>query len=91
MILPSTKQPLPWEKNPAYDYAGPMPDMLVGDRFVVAVPLSERSGGGYDVQVISCDETGFNKYGESWGDWAWSDVEYYIPLDGKRNLSKEQQ
>lgn len=86
-MTPTPKMPLPWIANPSYDDGGPNPDMIVGDRFLVAVPLHQNSGGGYDISVITADETGFNDAnGESWGAWCWADVEWYIPLDGARKL-----
>jgi hypothetical protein len=79
-VSPTPKMPLPWMLNTA-DGGGDYPVCLVGDRFLVAVPLS---AGGHDFQVIIADEIGFTHDGEDWSAWSWSDVEYYIPLDGKR-------
>lgn len=82
---PTPKTPLPWVRNPDYDADTRIP-MLVGDRFLIAVPLSAGSGGGFDVSIIVANESGFDDAnGDSWGGWDWSDVEWYIPLDGHRD------
>ena len=80
------RMPLPWLPNPAYCGQGDYPPMLDGDRFLVAVPLHERCGGGFDIDVITAKEYGGfdDSTGESWCAWDWSDVEWYIPLDGPR-------
>ncbi len=82
---PTPKAAIPWLPNPAYHDAGPYPPMLVGDRFLIAVPLSKGSGGGFDLSVIVANENGFDDSdGGYWSAWDWSDVEYYVPLDGAR-------
>jgi hypothetical protein len=58
-----------------------MPPFLVGDSVIVAVPLRN---GGYDIQILTATEAGWDRDGEYWSDWMWDDVEYYIPLDGHR-------
>lgn len=81
---PTPKADLPWLRNNEYDGFA-RPHMLVGDRFLIAVPLHANSGGGYELSVIVADETGFNDAeGDAWGAWDWSDVEWYVPLDGVR-------
>ena len=81
MTSPTPRMPLPWLRNPEFDN-DERPPMLVGDRFLVAVPLSS---GGFDLAVIVADEVGFNgSDGDAWSAWDWSDVEFYIPLDGPR-------
>lgn len=82
---PTPKVDLPWLRNNEYDGFA-RPPMLVGDRFLVAVPLHANSGGGYEISVVIADETGFNNAeGDTWGSRDWSDVEWYVPLDGARN------
>ena len=83
---PTPKMPIPWLANPNHDDAGgEFPTFVVGDRLLVAVPLHKDCGGGYDIQVIVATECGFDDvHTESWSDWDWSDVEYYVPLDGVR-------
>jgi hypothetical protein len=81
---------LPWLANPVFDGRGEMPEFYVNDRLLIAVPLHKGSGGGYDYDVIAVDEIGFNdRHGEYWGDWDWSDVEFYIPLDGERKVESD--
>ena len=85
---PTPRCELPWVPNLA-DGGGDRPPMLVGDRFLVAVPLHANSGGGYDLSVIVATEDGFDRDGESWSAWDWSDAEYYVPLDGARKPMEE--
>ena len=86
MTNPTPKAALPWLRNPAYDGGDCRPSMLVGDRFLIAVPLHADSGGGYEISVIVTTEIGFDDAdGDSWGSWDWSDVEWYVALDGQRN------
>lgn len=87
MTTPTPKSALPWLRNPEYDGGGLRPPMLVGDRFLIAVPLHVDSGGGYEISVIVANETGYfdDSEGDSWGSWDWSDVEFYVPLDGPRS------
>ena len=89
MSKPTPKANLAWEWNPEYDGTGERPPMECGDRILIAVPLHENSGGGFDLQVIVATECGFDLNGESWSDWAWSDVEWFIQLDGKRSHCAE--
>lgn len=55
-----------------------------GDMILVAVPLHEDSGGGYDYAALSvhCDEHYFELKcdDEAWG-WTWGDVEFWCPLN----------
>ena len=83
-MTPTPNAAIPWLANPAYCDRGDMPPMLVGDRFLIAVPLRDDCGGGYDLSVIVATETGFDCNDESWYAWDWSDVEFYVPLDGER-------
>lgn len=85
MNTPTPKANLPWVENPNFGGSDEPLPMLVGDRFLVAVPLHKDSGGGFDISVIVANEHGFDdSNGESWSAWDWSDVEYYVPLDGER-------
>lgn len=78
---PTPRMPLPWIENAERETADG-PPCLVGDRFLIAVPLSR---GGHDVTVIVADERGWNdSEGESWSAWDWSSVSHYVPLDGLR-------
>jgi hypothetical protein len=75
---------VPWVLNPDYDGSGVSISALVGDRFLIAVPLS-KSSGGFDMSVIKATETGWDdSNSESWSAWDWNDVEWYVPLDGAR-------
>lgn len=81
MTKPTPRMPLPWIENTERETADG-PPCLVGDRFLIAVPLSR---GGYEYSVIVADEVGWtDPDGESWSAWAWSSVSHYIPLDGQR-------
>ena len=48
-MTPTPNAAIPWLANPAYCDRGDMPPMLVGDRFLIAVPLRDDCGGGYDL------------------------------------------
>lgn len=73
------QQTLPWQ--PASLHPKMFDD---GEKMLVAVPLHEDSGGGYDFDVITinCDEGRFEIKcsGKTWG-CTWLDVECFIPIN----------
>ena len=80
---------LAWQHGPARGN-DPLADGLVecGDRFLIAVCCVNRHGGKpwWYMNVIVASETGWDDAsGESWSDWSWDDVEWFIRLD-KGNL-----
>jgi len=80
---------LAWQHGPARGN-DPLADGLVecGDRFLIAVCCINRNGGKpwWYMNVIVASETGWDDAsGESWSDWSWLSVEWFIRLD-KGNL-----
>lgn len=81
---PTPRYEMPWVENPAYHGSEP-PPFLVGDRALVAVPLHQSCGGGFDYAIIVATETGWDDSdGDVWSAWCWNAVSHYIPLDGLR-------
>lgn len=71
-----------WIKNPDYGNSGFTVELECGDRILVAIPLHEDYGGGYDIQLIIPTETGFDDpHHDSWDTWSWDDVEYYSKVN----------
>ena len=65
-------------------------DSYDGETLLVAVPVCKESSHPekgciweLHVIVIACDEDYFSLRrpdGESWDDWGWSDIEWYVPI-----------